>query len=75
MAFGGVGRGKGKGWLPTTQWNQYNPGFIPRQWSYWRPGFAGKGYKGKGFDGGKGKGGVGALGQDAFYMNSRSSEA
>jgi hypothetical protein len=52
------GKGKGKNWIPTAQWTQYNPGFIPRQWSHWRPGYS-KG-KGKG-DQGKGKGGVGML--------------
>ena len=41
------GKGKGENWIPASQWIQYNPGFIPRQWSNWRPGYhTGKG-KGK----------------------------
>ena len=53
------GKGKGKNWIPSAQWTQYNPGFIPRQWSNWRPGYS-KG-KGKG-DQGKGKGSYPHLG-------------
>ena len=52
------GKGKGKNWIPAGQWTQYNPGFIPRQWSNWRPGY----HKGKGKgDQGKGKGGMGMV--------------
>ena len=52
-------KSKGKGsWVPPKHWSSYNPGFIPRQWNYWRPGNP-KG-KGKGdFSEGKGKGGMG----------------
>jgi len=63
------GQGKGKNWLPPVQWNQYNPGFIQRQWSYWRPGYNGIKGKGKGLDQGKGKGGMGAVGQDGYPFN------
>ena len=27
------GTGKGKNWTPASQWIQYNPGFIPRNWN------------------------------------------
>ena len=58
------GKGKGKNYLPPAQWNQYNPGFIPRQWSNWRPGYGNGG--GKGFDQHKGKGGMGSLGPEGY---------
>ena len=52
------GTGKGKNWIPASQWIQYNPGSIPRKWNNWRPGYR-KG-KGKG-EQGKGKGGMGMV--------------
>lgn len=61
------GKGKGKNWLPTQQWSQYNPGFIPRQWNFWRPGYV-KG-KGKGSDQFQGKGGMGSLGSEVNPFN------
>ena len=52
------GKGKGKNWIPARKWIQYNPGFIPRQWNNWRPGY----HKGKGKgEQGKGKGGMGMV--------------
>ena len=27
------GTGKGKNWIPASQWIQYNPGSIPRKWN------------------------------------------
>ena len=61
-------KGKGKSWdsVPTRQWSQWNPGFIPQQWGGWRPGNPngqfGKGQFGKG--GGKGVGQVAGKGAD-----------
>ena len=61
-------KGKGKGWdsVPTRQWSQWNPGFIPQQWGGWRPGNPngqfGKGQFGKG--GGKGVGQVAGKGAE-----------
>ena len=59
------GKGKGKNCLPPQQWTQYNPGFIPKQWNYWRPGNS-KG-KGKGPDQSYGKGGVSVIGQEDSF--------
>ncbi len=61
-------KGKG-GWVPPKSWSSYNPGFVPRQWNYWRPGNP-KGI-GKGdFNEGKGKGGMGNVmsGNDFFQF-------
>ena len=44
---------------------QYNPGFIPKQWNYWRPGNV-KG-KGKGPEKSYGKGGVSVIGQEGLF--------
>ena len=61
-------KGKGKSWdsVPTRQWSQWNPGFIPQQWGGWRPGNPngqfGKGQFGKG--GGKGVGQIAGKGAD-----------
>ena len=63
------GKGKGKNWLPPQQWTQYNPGFILKQWNYWRPGNA-KG-KGKGPDQSYGKGGVSVTGQEGLFNYSQ----
>ena len=48
-------QGKGKSWdavnsIPIKTRGNWNPGFIARQWSDWRPGFKGKGggFKGNG---------------------------
>ena len=59
------GKGKGKNWLPPQPWTQYNLGFIPKQWSYWRPGNS-KG-KGKGPDQSYGKEGVFVMGQEGLF--------
>ena len=59
------GKGKGKNWLPPEQWTHHNPGFIPKQWNYWRPGNS-KG-KGKGPDQSYGKGGVSVMGQEGLF--------
>ena len=52
----GKAKSKGKGkesWIPQRQWGGYNPGFMPTQWSKWRPGQ----YQGNGQNfGSKGKG-------------------
>ena len=63
----GKGKGKQKGqWIPTNQWSNYNPGFMPRQWGAWRPN--GQKGKGKGFDWGKGGKGMAALGAEPMNM-------
>ena len=59
------GKGKGKNWLPSQLWSQYNPGFMQSQWNFWRPGYTkGKG-KGPNQQHQWGKGGVGNVGQEA----------
>ena len=58
------GKCKGKNWIPASQCIQYNPGFIPRQWNNWRPGYH-KG-KGKGEQGKRRHGNGGRLLQSFF---------
>ena len=64
------GKGKGKdNYVPTARWHTWNPGFIPRQWGQYRPGYdkgKGKGGKGDGMAGKGGKGGMGAVASDFF---------
>ena len=62
------GKGKDKNWLPPQQWTQYNPGFIAKQWNYWRPGNS-KG-NGKGPDQSHGKGRVSVIGQEGLIFHS-----
>ena len=54
-----------KNWLQPQQWTRYNPGFIPEQWNYWRPGNS-KG-KCKGPDQSFGKEGVSVTGQEGLF--------